>query len=158
MIEASDAVEHIDGQVLADILGDLTVGPDKPIVHINSTYQKWVVSVDTTTLEDTITAGSPAAQDASKDENQYVVTGYANTNGTEVPPIPGVQEMLSVDNIGATHIVTVASADGAVEANEDGSYSVGGLVDKYDDTVESPMVTFTINRCLIGEPTHQPCW
>ena len=146
IIEASSAVEHIEGQELAGILGDLvsTVGPDKPIVHINSTYQKWVVSVDTTTLEDTITAGSPAAQDASKDENQYVVTGYANTNGTEVPPIPGVQEMLSVDNIGPTHIVTVASADGTVEANEDGSYSVGGLVDKYDDTVESPMVTFTI--------------
>ena len=89
-VESSEAVEHVDGQELADILGDLvsTVGPDKPVVQVNSTYQKWVVSIDTTTLADTITAESPAARDASKDENQYVVQGYANTNGTEVPPDP----------------------------------------------------------------------
>ena len=154
VIEASDAVEHIDGQELADILGDLvnTVGPDKPIVHINSTYQKWMVSVDTTTLEDTITADSPAARDASKDENQYVVTGYANTNGTEVPPIPGVQEMFSVDNVddvaplGPTNISVkgVEGVDSVFETAEDGSYTVGGLVDKYDEAVASPVAAFTI--------------
>ena len=63
VIEASEAIERIDGQELADILGDLvnTVGPDKPIVHIDSTYQKWVVSVNTEEepLADTITADSP---------------------------------------------------------------------------------------------------
>ena len=64
-IESSEAVEHVDGQELADILGDLvsTVGPDKPVVQVNSTYQKWVVSIDTTALADTITAESPAARD-----------------------------------------------------------------------------------------------
>ena len=138
-IETSEAAENIGGQALADLLGDLvnTVGPDKPSVNVGSTYQKWVVSIDTTALMDTITKGSA-------DDNQYVVTGYANTAGGEIPPIPGVEAKFSVDNIGATNITAVADADGAVEAGEDGSYAVGGLVDKYDETVESPMVTFTI--------------
>ena len=58
-----------------------------------------MVSIDTTTLADTITAGSPAARDASKDENQYVVTGYAKAGETEFPPIPGVEARFSVDNV-----------------------------------------------------------
>ena len=138
-IETSEAAENIGGQMLADLLGDLvnTVGPDKPIANVNSTYQKWVVSIDTTKLMDTITKGSA-------DDNQYVVTGYVNTDGGEQPPVPGVDAKFSVDNIGPTKIDAVATADGAVEANEDGSYTVGGLVDKYDEAVESPMVTFTI--------------
>ncbi len=138
-IETSEAAENIGGQTLADLLGDLvnTVGPDKPSVNVGSTYQKWTISIDTTTLMDTITKGSA-------DDNQYVVTGYANTEGGEIPPIPGVEAKFSVDNIGPTNITAVATADGAVEANEDGSYTVGGLVDKYDDAVEPPMVTFTI--------------
>ncbi len=138
-IETSEAAENIAGQALADLLGDLvsTVGPDKPSVNVGSTYQKWVVSIDTTTLMDTITKGST-------DDNQYVVTGYANTDGGEIPPVPGVEAKFSVDNIGSTNITALATADGAVEANDDGSYTVGGLVDKYDEAVESPMVTFTI--------------
>ncbi len=154
VIESSEAVEHVDGQELADILGDLvsTIGPDKPVVQVNSTYQKWVVTVDTTTLEDTITADSPAARDASKDENQYVVQGYANTNGTEVPPIPGVQAMFSVDNVddvaplGPTNIsvTSVEGTDSTFETAGDGSYTVGGLVDKYDEEVPSPVATLTI--------------
>ena len=139
-IDTSEVVEDIGGQQLADLLGDLvsTVGSDKPTVNVDSTYRKWSVTVDTTTLADTITAGT--------DENQYAVTGSASdANGTELlPPIDGVEAKFSVDNIDRTDITAVADAEGAVEANEDGSYSVGGLVDKYDDTVESPRVTFTI--------------
>ncbi len=137
-IETSEVVEDIGGQTLADLLGDLvsTVGPEKPTVNVDSTYRKWSITVDTTTLADTITAG--------KDENQYVVMGYVSTNGTEVAPVDGVEAKFSVDNIDGTKITAVADADGAVEANEDGSYTVGGLVDKYDEAVESPMVTFTI--------------
>ena len=131
---------EIEGQELADLLGDLvsTVGADKPTVNVDSTYRQWSVTVDTTTLADTITAG--------EGESQYVVTGSAyDANGTELlPPIDGVEAKFSVDNIDITNITAVADADGAVEANEDGSYSVGGLVDKYDEAVESPMVTFTI--------------
>ena len=154
MIESSEAVEQVEGQELADILGDLvsTVGPDKPVIQVNSTYQKWVVSIDTTTLEDTITADSPAARDAAKDENPYVVHGYANTNGTEVPPIPGVQAMFSVDNVddvaplGPTNVsvTSVDATDSVFETAEDGSSTVGGLVDKYDAEVASPVATLTV--------------
>ena len=140
-IETSEVVEDIGGQSLADLLGDLvnTVGTGKPTVNVDSTYRKWSYTVDTTTLADTITAGA--------DENQYVVTGSAyDASETELlPPVDGAEAKFSVDNIDLTNITAVATADGALEANEDGSYSVGGLVDKYDDTVESPMVTFTID-------------
>ena len=133
-IETSE-VETIGGQELADLLGDLVsaVGPDKSILNIGTTYRKWSITIDTTELADTITAGA--------DENQYVVMGYANTSDGAVP---GAEASFSVDNIDVTNITAVADADGAVEAGEDGSYAVGGLVDKYDETVESPMVTFTI--------------
>ena len=155
VIENSETAEHIDGQELADLLGDLVntvIGSDKPVVSVHTTYQKWVATVDTTTLADTITVDSPAARDASKDENQYVVMGYANTNGTEVPPIPGVQAMFSVDNVddvaplGPTNVsvTSVEATDSVFEDAGDGSYTVGGLVDKYDDAVSSPMATLTI--------------
>ena len=148
----SETAEHIDGQELADLLGDLvnTVGPDKPVVSVNTTYQKWVATVDTTTLADTITADSPAARDASKDENKYVVMGYADTSTTD--PIPGVQATFSVDNVddvaplGPTNVsvTSVEATDSIFEDAGDGSYTVGGLVDKYDDAVSSPMATLTI--------------
>ncbi len=156
IIESSEATGHIAGQELADLLGDLvnTVGPDKPIVHIDSTYQKWIVSVNTPEepLADTITAESPAARDHTKDENQYVVTGYAKTTTTEVPPIPGVEARFSVDNVddvaplGPTNIsvTSVEATDSVFESAEDGSYTVGGLVDKYDEEVPSPVATLTI--------------
>ena len=159
VIENSETAEHIEGQELADLLGDLvnTVGPDKPVVSVNTTYQKWEATVDTATLADTITADSPAARDASKDEKQYVVMGYANANGTEVPPIPGVQATFSVDNVddveplGPTNVsvTSVEATDSVFEDAGDGSYTVGGLVDKYDDAVSSPMATLTI------EPTAE---
>ena len=153
--ESSELAGDISGQALAGILGDLvsTVASEKPVLNIDSTYRKWVITIDTTELEDTITADSPAARDASKDENQYVVMGYVNTNGTEIPPIPGVEARFSVDNVddvaplGPTNVsVTgVEATDSVFEASEDGSgYTVGGLVDKYDEAVASPIATFTI--------------
>ena len=159
-IESSEATELIDGQELADILEDHVnaVGPDRPVIDIHSTYRKWVASIDTTTLEDTITADSPAARDASKDENQYVVTGYANTIiGTEVPPIPGVETRFSVDNVddvaplGPTNVsvTSVDATDSVFEDAGDGSYTVGGLVDKYDAEVPSPIATLTIEPTAV---------
>ncbi len=150
-IAVSEPVEHIEGQELANILEDLvsTVGSGKPI-HVNSMYQKWMVTIDTTTLKDTITADSPAARDASKDENQYVVTGYAVA---EFPALEGVEARFSVDNVddvaplGPTNIsvTSVEATDSTFESGDDGSsYTVGGLVDKYDEAVPSPMATLTI--------------
>ena len=119
---------------------------------------KWAVAVDTTALEDTITKDSPAARDASKDENQHVVTASAMTDAGEKPAPDTVKSLLSVDNVddvgpvGPTNIVAVTNvaegvADQPVDANEDGSYTVGGIV---DEMVPSPMDTLTI------EPTADP--
>ena len=53
--------------------------------------------------------------------------------------------MFSLDNVDdvAPLAPTSISVTG-VEPAEDGSYTVGGLVDKYDDAVASPVATFTI--------------
>ena len=89
----------------------------KPIYY--PTYLKWSVEVDTTTLEDTITAESDAARDASKDDSQYVVTAVAITSdGGEEPGRSGAKTHLSVDNVddvaplGPTNIVAVADVAG----------------------------------------------
>ena len=124
----------------------------KPIAY--PTYLKWSVEVDTTALDDTITAESDAARDASKDGNQYMVTAVAITSSAEeVPGRPGAKTHLSVDNVddvaplGPTTIVAVADVAGAIEADADGNYTVGGIV---DETVPSPIATYT------AEPTADP--
>ena len=124
----------------------------KPIHY--PTYLKWSVEVDTTALDDTITAESDAARDASKDDSQYMVTAIAVTSGAEeVPGRPGAKTYLSVDNVddvaplGPTNIVAVADVAGAIEADADGNYTVGGIV---DETVDTPIATYTT------EPTADP--
>ena len=112
----------------------------------------WPITVDTTTLPDSITAENPGARDASKDDNRWTVRAFAiDKNGKEWPS--DAREMFSVDNVddvaplGPTHVeVTVEATDDEVfETSEDGkSFTVGGLVDEYDEDVASPMATITI--------------
>ena len=143
---------------LADVVGNLASiavdateaneSGEATVVPINRTYQEWMIEVDTTTLEDTITADSPAARDASKDDNQYMVraVAIAEADGSETLSADGVTAMFSVDNVddvppvGPTNIVAVADVASMIEANEDGSYTVGGIV---DDTVPTPIAIFT---------------
>ncbi len=156
-------VSDVSDAELADFVGDVAVltanateaseSGEATVVPINrsQTYQEWMLEVDTTTLEDTITADSPAARDASKDDNQYMVrvTAIAEADGSETMSADGVTAHFSVDNVddvspvGPTNIVAVADVAGMIEANEDGSYTVGGIV---DDTVPSPIATFTIEQ------------
>ena len=50
-----------------------------------------------------------------------------------------------VPPVGPTTIVSMADVDGQpIEANEDGSYTVGGLIDEYDETLVPPIVKFTV--------------
>ena len=116
--------------------------------------EKWSVTVDTTTLPDTITRGSRGARNAALDNKQYTVRAVAiGVDGTEWPS--DLTARFSVDNVddvppvGPTNIVSVADADGPIEVNEDGSYTVGGLIDKYDETLASPIAKFTV------QPTAQ---
>ena len=120
---------------------------------------KWTVPVDTTALEDTIDKDSPAARDATKDENPHIVTASAVTDAGELPAPDTVKSRLSVDNIddvgpvGPTNIIDVDHvAEGIapidIVVNEDGSYTVGGIV---DETLPSPMSLLTIEPTAASE-------
>ena len=170
-VEVSDP-NGMDGVATAAIMfKDKTLGDVYPsvtsMIHIDSTssYLKWSITVDTTMLEDTITKDSPGARDVSMDDNRYmvranpVVDGDLPVNANENPTAEGEDytEMFSVDNdddvapLGPTNIV--ATSIDAVEPifvdNGDGTYTVGGLVDKYDPEVNSPVVTFTITPAAV---------
>ena len=67
----------------------------------------------------------------------------------ELIPAPPESETIAedVNADGVVNIVAIADTAGAIEANVDGSYTVGGIV---DDTVPSPIVIFTT------KPTADP--
>ena len=142
------------GKTLAEVYVDHTL-------HIDSTssYLKWIITVDTTLLDDTITVDSPAARDASLDENRYMVRAYAvGADGNDISPVlmgDDYTEQFSVDNdddvtpLGPTDVAinsidNVNAIDPVFVDNGDGTYTVGGLVDKYDPNVPSPVITLTL--------------
>ena len=141
-----------NGKTLADVYVD-------HMLHIqdSGSYLKWIVTVDTTALEDTITKDSPAARDATLDENQYMVRAYAvGEDGSDISPVTEGEmytDMFSVDNdddvepLGPTNVVVSSDVDGmytVFEDHGDGTYTVGGLVDKYDPDVKSPVITLML--------------
>ena len=85
---------------------------------------KWTIEIDTTTLEDTITADSPAARDASLDPSPYMVRAIAIADGKEVISPDEVIKKFSVDNvddvapIGPTEIIEVAIPNGMVPVDK----------------------------------------
>ena len=123
-------------------------------VGTSATRGTWELSVDTTMLPDSITAEDPGARDYTLDNNQYMVraTAIAAADGSETLSADSVSAMFSVDNVddvaplGPTNVrvTSVDAIDSVFEAAEDGSYAVGGLVDKYDEAVPSPVATFTL--------------
>ena len=131
--------------------------PEVVPIDRDQAYQKWLVSIDTIELglEDTIDAESPAARDVSLDTNPYVVRAIAVSavDGSETASGIGVKSTFSLDNVddvaplGPTNIVAVADVAGAIDADADGNYTVGGIV---DETFPSPIATYTI------EPTADP--
>ena len=146
--DVSDSVA-VEGQELVGIIEDLvgTVTSGKAEVSIATTARKWTASIDTTELEDTITADSAAARDVSKDDNTYMVRAILSVNGTEIMSPAGVTATFSVDNVddvaplGPTAILLVEDAAGEIIPDEAGAYTVGGIV---DDSVDAPVATFTI--------------
>ncbi len=152
---------------------------DASMIHIDETssYLKWLITVDTTMLEagDTITKDNPGARNVAMDDNRYMVRAtpvvdgstYVSTNDNENPTAEGdYTEMFSVDNdddvapLGPTNVVEITDDTGTVVTqNADGSYTVGGLVDKYDldeDGIEgkSPEITLTL-KATAERPTYE---
>ena len=148
----SSAVTAADDAKLA--AADVAEATGDDLVEASGTYQKWMIEVDTTTLEDSIDKDNPGARDVMKDDNQYMIraTASATADGSANPSADGITAMFSVDNVddvaplGPTNVTVtnVEATDSVFEAAEDGSYTVGGLVDKYDDNIASPVATFTI--------------
>ena len=108
-------------------------------------------------LGDTIKRGDAAERDVSLDDNQYRVRAIAltpkNLDHPEYPQVDGVDAHFSLDNVddvpplGPTNITGVSDRDAygdmqPIEANEDGSYTVGGIAD--EDGVASPVAIFSI--------------
>ena len=164
--EVSDA-DGMDGDATAAIMfKGKTLGEIYPseesMIHIDSTssYLKWLITVDTTMLEDTITKDSPGARNVEMDDNRYmvratpVVDGSLPENPNENPVAEGEDytEMFSVDNdddvapLGPTkvEVTSVDAVDAVFMTDDDGNVVVGGLVDKYDHEVNSPVITLTL--------------
>ena len=133
-------------------------GTEETVVSVSQTYQMWAIDIDTTTLEDTITADSDAKRDHTLDKNQYEVRAIPIETADDFADpeaSPNATEMFSVDNVddvephGPTHIVDVADHAGTITLNEDGSYTFSNIV---DDTLPSPMATFTIEQDAKVDP------
>ena len=147
-----------NGKALADVYVD-----DMLHIQDSGSYLKWVITVDTAALADTIEMDNLAAAHAASnpegtsyaelDTNRYMVRAYAvGDDGSDISDaVQGEDytDMFSVDNVDdvaplGQNIITVSQDGVEVTENEDGSFDVGGLVDKYDPEVDSPIVTLTI--------------
>ncbi|RKU11676.1 hypothetical protein C6501_12410 [Candidatus Poribacteria bacterium] len=173
-VEVMTEPEHgIDGDKIAAVMfkGNTLADVYKDnMLHIDDTssYLQWSLDIDTVAsgLADSITKEDlDAAHAASNkagmtyvdlDGNRYMVRAYPVTS--EGKDEDGVAEgdmfteKFSLDNVddvgplGPTNIVatSINAVDMVFEDHGDGTYKVGGLVDKYDPEVNSPVVTFTI--------------
>ena len=125
--------------IIEDLVNAILSGA--PTAPISALYREWPLTVDSTTLEDTIMDDSPAASDASLDDNPYVLRAIAvNDAGTGYPSADGVTDSFSIDNYSPTAITQVANEVEMVAAREDGSYYVSGLI---AEGVPDPMLTLT---------------
>ena len=125
--------------IIEDLVNAILSGA--PTAPISALYREWPLTVDSTTLEDTIMDDSPAASDASLDDNPYVLRAIAvDEAGTGYPSADGVTDSLSLDNYSPTAITQVANEVEMVAAREDGSYYVSGLI---AEGVPDPMLTLT---------------
>ena len=157
----ADNVMMLTEEELPALVADLI----KAAVNGNSNTpivsQKWSLEVDTAALlADTISAEEDfdQAHGLKPDDNPYMVRAVAITpkrpdNDETVSEDDVNTASFSVDNIddvgplGPTHITMVADVAGEIVANEDGSYTVGGIVAVADEpsTLQDNIAIFTID-------------
>ena len=135
----SAVTSHVQIAIIEDLVSAIVSGA--PTAPIDLLYREWPLEVDSATLEDTILDDSPAATDASLDENPYVIRAIAvDSAGTGYPSADGVTDSVSIDNYSPTEITQVANEVAMVAPREDGSYYVSGLI---AEGVPDPMLTLT---------------
>ena len=138
-IADTTVTSHVQTAIIEDQVNSIISGA--PTAPISLLYREWPLTVDSATLEDTIVDDSPAASDASLDDNPYVLRAIAvDEAGTGYPSADGVTDSFSLDNYSPTAITQVANEVEMVAAREDGSYYVSGLI---AEGVPDPMLTLT---------------
>ena len=138
-IADTTVTSHVEIVIIEDLVNSILNGA--PTAPISPLYRKWSLAVDSATLEDTILDDTPAASDASLDDNPYVVRAVAiDMAGTTYPSADGITDSISLDNYSPTAITTVANEVEMVVPREDGSYYVSGLL---HESVPDPMLTLT---------------
>ena len=94
----STVTSHVQIAILEDLVSAIVSGA--PTAPISPLYREWPLEVNTAMLEDTIMDDSPAASDASLDENPYVLRAIAvDTAGTGYPSADGVTDSISIDKL-----------------------------------------------------------
>ena len=134
----------VTSQVQIAIIEDLVnaIVGGAPTAPIDPLYREWPLAVDSAMLEDTILDDTPAASDASLDDNPYVVRAIAvDTAGTGYPAADGVEDSFSLDNYSPTAIIQAANELWVIDPRDDGSYQFSGLV---HESVPDPMLTLTV--------------
>ena len=138
-IADTTVTSHVEIAIIEDLVNSILSG--SPTAPISPLYRKWSLAVDSATLEDTILDDTPAASDASLDDNPYVVRAIAiDATETGYPSADGITDSISLDNYSPTAITTVANEIEMVVPREDGSYYVSGLL---HESVPDPMLTLT---------------
>ena len=138
-IADTTVTSHVEIAIIEDLVYSILSG--SPTAPISPLYRKWSLAVDSATLEDTILDDTPAASDASLDDNPYVIRAVAvDMAGGVYPSADGITDSISLDNYSPTAITTVANEVEMVVPREDGSYYVSGLL---HESVPDPMLTLT---------------
>ena len=113
-------------------------------------YRKWLIELDTTGLNDTITKDGPAGgRDVRVDANPYLIRAVAIAGGEAHTGDDDLYASFSVDNIDdvapleSTVIVAISDNIGTVTASDAGVFTCGGIV---AEGVAPPVVT------LIAKP------
>ena len=138
-IADTTVTSHVEIAIIEDLVNSILNG--SPTAPISPLYRKWSLAVDSATLEDTILDDTPAASDASLDDNPYVVQAIAvDMAGGVYPSADGITDSISLDNYSPTAINQVDNEVEMVVPREDGSYYVSGLL---HESVPDPMLTLT---------------
>ena len=143
-IANSKVVSPVNLAIIDGLVNSIVSGA--PTAPISALYREWPLTIDSARLiidnqrlEDTILDDTPAASDASLDDNPYILRAIAvDTANARYESVDA--KGFSLDNYSPTAITTVANEKEEVAPRADESYYVSGLL---HESVPDPMLTLT---------------